>query len=102
MDECTANVDAGTDKLIQESIHNQFKDATVLTIAHRLHTVITNDRIMVLDSGRLVEFDVPHRLLQNPNSYFSQLVEHTGPETSAQLRRMAEEAYHKYNLAERF
>jgi len=54
---------------------------------------------MVLDSGRLVEFDVPHRLLQNPNSYFSQLVEHTGPETSAQLRGMAEEAYHKYNLA---
>ena len=54
-------------------------------------------RGQVLDGGRLVEFDAPHLLLQNPTSYFSQLVEHTGSSTAAQLRHIAQEAYLKYH-----
>jgi len=47
----------------------------------------------VLDAGRIVEFDTPHRLLQNPASYFCQLIEQAGPEAAARLRQMAAEAY---------
>ena len=47
MDECTANVDSGTDKLIQQSVRKQFADATVLCIAHRLHSIIDYDRVLV-------------------------------------------------------
>ena len=47
MDECTANVDAGTDKLIQQSVRKQFAEATVLCIAHRLHSIIDYDRVLV-------------------------------------------------------
>ena len=47
MDECTANVDSGTDKLIQHSIRHQFAQATVITVAHRIHSVIDSDRLLV-------------------------------------------------------
>ena len=47
MDECTANVDSGTDRLIQRSIRRQFAQATVITVAHRLHSVIDSDRVLV-------------------------------------------------------
>lgn len=74
LDEATSNVDNGTDQLIQATIRSAFKDCTVLTIAHRLHTIIDSDRIMVLDAGRLVEFDTPQALLSKPDSIFSKLV----------------------------
>ena len=70
LDEATAAVDLETDDLIQATIRKEFADSTVLTIAHRLNTILDYDRIMVLDKGRLVEFDTPEKLLANPKSIF--------------------------------
>ena len=74
LDEATANVDFKTDRLIQEVIRTKFKDVTVLTIAHRLDTIIDYDRVMVLENGRVVEFDQPSALLNKKGSYFADLV----------------------------
>ncbi|CAF4810163.1 unnamed protein product, partial [Rotaria socialis] len=71
IDEATANVDNATDELIQRAICDQFKTCTVLTIAHRLRTVIDSDRIMVLSNGELVEFDTPETLLSDVQSHFA-------------------------------
>ena len=70
LDEATAAVDLETDDLIQATIRKEFSDSTVLTIAHRLNTIMDYDRIMVLDKGRLVEFDTPEHLLDNQASIF--------------------------------
>ncbi|KAJ1858822.1 hypothetical protein LPJ73_001864 [Coemansia sp. RSA 2703] len=75
LDEATANVDSNTDKIMQAVIRNKFSDCTVLTIAHRLNTVMDSDRILVMDRGQIAEFDSPKNLLSNKNSHFSQLVE---------------------------
>ncbi|XP_068699718.1 ATP-binding cassette sub-family C member 4-like isoform X2 [Montipora foliosa] len=64
MDEATANVDFKTDRLIQEVIRDKFKDSTVLTIVHRLNTIMDYDRVLVLDGGRMVEFDKPEVLIR--------------------------------------
>ncbi|CAF1384435.1 unnamed protein product [Rotaria sordida] len=89
IDEATANVDNVTDELIQKAIRDKFKECTVLTIAHRLRTVIDSDRIMVLSNGMLVEFDSPQVLLSNANSYFTSLVEQTGAAEAEYLRTLA-------------
>ena len=64
MDEATANVDMHTDALIQASIKHKFKDCTILTIAHRIDTVIDSDRILVMKKGEAVEYGHPHELLE--------------------------------------
>ena len=73
MDEATANVDYKTDQLIQETIHTKFKHCTVMTIAHRLNTIIDYDRVLVLENGQIVEYDKPEVLLQNKGGQFSRL-----------------------------
>jgi len=92
MDECTANVDAHTDKVIQESIRTHFASSTVITIAHRLHTIIDYDRILVLNRGEVAEFDSAANLLRNPGSMFSSMVQQTGPETAQSLTSKANAA----------
>jgi ATP-binding cassette, subfamily C (CFTR/MRP), member 1 len=73
LDEATASIDHNTDKLIQETIKTKFNHSTVLTIAHRINTILDSDRIMVLDNGEIVEFDSPSVLLSNKRSLFYSL-----------------------------
>lgn len=63
LDEATASIDNETDELVQRLVRRTFKDCTVLTIAHRLHTIIDSDKILVLDQGRLLEMGPPQQLL---------------------------------------
>ncbi|XP_050310916.1 multidrug resistance-associated protein 1 isoform X2 [Anthonomus grandis grandis] len=70
LDEATAAVDLETDDLIQQTIRTEFKDCTVLTIAHRLNTIMDSDRVIVLDKGQIAEFDTPSNLLTRPDSLF--------------------------------
>ncbi|XP_052767473.1 multidrug resistance-associated protein 1-like isoform X2 [Mya arenaria] len=78
LDEATAAVDLETDELIQETIRREFSECTVLTIAHRLNTVIDYDRVMVLSEGEIVEMDKPGNLLQDANSAFYKMAKDAG------------------------
>ncbi|TPX77540.1 hypothetical protein CcCBS67573_g01173 [Chytriomyces confervae] len=89
MDEATANVDYETDAFIQQALRSDFKDATILTIAHRLNTIIDYDRVLVLDAGLVAEFDSPHQLLNNTSSKFYAMVAETGTGNLEMLREMA-------------
>ena len=77
MDEATASIDVNTENIIQNSINNLLNDSTILTIAHRIKTVINSDRILVLDNGELKEFDSPKTLLENKNSMFYEFYNNT-------------------------
>jgi len=73
------------------TIKNKFRSCTVLTIAHRLNTVIDSDKVLVMDKGNIVEFDHPYNLLQNKEGVFYKMVEQTGPSTFEFLHRLATE-----------
>lgn len=75
MDEATASIDNATDALIQQMIRENFKDATVLTIAHRLNTILDSDRILVLDDGKIAEFDTPEKLRKKQDGIFRSMVD---------------------------
>lgn len=70
LDEATAGIDNRTDTMVQATIREKFADSTIITIAHRLHTIIDYDRIIVMDAGRIVEDGIPGELLKNRNSQF--------------------------------
>lgn len=91
MDEVTANVDNKTDEFIQETIRRKFTDCTVLTIAHRLHTIIDYDKVLVMNEGRAVEFDHPFLLLQKKDGVFYRLVQQTGRKMAGHLLNVAKE-----------
>ncbi|KAL4094992.1 hypothetical protein PRIC1_010642 [Phytophthora ramorum] len=78
MDEATASIDHATEKKLQRMINEDFRDATVLTIAHRLGTVLDSDRIMVLSAGRVVEFDSPRELVKDGSGVFYELAKEGG------------------------
>ncbi|KAK6999835.1 multidrug resistance-associated protein 1 [Biomphalaria glabrata] len=78
LDEATAAVDMETDEFIQTCIREEFVGCTVLTIAHRLKTVLDYDRIMVLDDGEVVEFDSPKNLLSRVDSVFYSMASQAG------------------------
>lgn len=78
LDEATAAVDLETDDLIQRTIREEFKDCTVLTIAHRLNTILDSDRVIVLDKGTIVEFDSPTNLLKKTDSSFYSMAKDAG------------------------
>lgn len=92
-DEATANLDLSTEYLMLKTIRKQFANCTVLTIAHRLHTIMDSDRVLVMDAGSVVEFDHAHCLLQNKWGFFTKLVEET-PDSHA-LIEIAKNNYEK-------
>ncbi|KAG5307336.1 MRP4 protein, partial [Acromyrmex insinuator] len=98
LDEATANIDSHTDALIQDTIRSNFKECTVITIAHRLNTIIDSDRIIVMENGSIVEFGCPYELLHDkPNGYFSQMVQKTGNQMAESLLEQAKKACEKNN-----
>ncbi|KAL3697480.1 hypothetical protein R1sor_011556 [Riccia sorocarpa] len=112
MDEATAAVDGETDQLIQETMRDVFSDCTVLTIAHRIDTIIDCDRVLVLArGGRICEFESPLNLLRKADNVdfsdnsatplqhvFANMVAQAGPNVAGQLRRAAEAAEEKKRL----
>ncbi|KAF5294186.1 hypothetical protein FQR65_LT10897 [Abscondita terminalis] len=95
MDEATANVDPYTDGLIQKTIRKKFSQCTVLTIAHRLNTIMDSDRVLVIDDGEAVEFEHPFNLLQRTDSIFYTMVETTGNASFKNLYSIAENSFSK-------
>jgi len=105
MDEATASVDIETDAIIQKALRTKFDRVTVLTIAHRLNTIIDYDKILVLNKGEVLEYDTPKNLLFETNengelvpctsTEFSKLVDETGPVNAAMLRQTALDKYHR-------
>ncbi|XP_035533359.1 multidrug resistance-associated protein 4-like [Morone saxatilis] len=93
IDEATANVDPRTDELIQKTIREKFRECTVLTIAHRLNTIIDSDRILVLDAGNIHAYDEPYTLLQDPEGIFYKMVQQTGKQEAVDLLEAAKQAY---------
>uniref|UniRef100_A0A7S3A6C5 Probable ATP-dependent transporter ycf16 n=2 Tax=Rhodosorus marinus TaxID=101924 RepID=A0A7S3A6C5_9RHOD len=89
LDEATSGVDIETDQRVQETLAKEFKDVTTLTIAHRINTIITYDKILLLDAGRIKEFDTPSALLSDPNSIFSSLIDELGPTMAGKMRSIA-------------
>ena len=77
IDEATASVDFETDNFIQKTIRSEFENVTVLTIAHRINTIFDYDKILVMDGGKVAEFDTVKNLLANKSSLFFNLVHET-------------------------
>lgn len=91
LDEATASVDLKTDKVMQDVIADQFASRTIMTIAHRINTIIENDSVVCLDRGELVAKATPAEMLRDENSMFAKLVAETGDQSARNLRARAEE-----------
>jgi ABC-type multidrug transport system fused ATPase/permease subunit len=89
LDESTSAMDDGSDKNMQRVIKECFKDTTVISIAHRLDTIIEYDRVLVLERGQITDYDTPHALLKNPDSIFLQMAKASGTTQFEQLVQKA-------------
>lgn len=89
LDEATASVDVETDAVIQATIRKAFRNCTVLTIAHRLNTIMDSDMILVLEKGEMAEFDTPLQLLSKKDGIFYSMVQATGPSSAEYLEKLA-------------
>ncbi|KAH6921792.1 hypothetical protein HPB50_004991 [Hyalomma asiaticum] len=78
LDEATSQMDGDTDRLIQATLREAFVNSTLIAIAHRIHTVLDYDRILVMDEGKVREYDTPASLLSNPNSAFYKMAVDAG------------------------
>lgn len=94
MDEATANIDLQTDQFIQKMLSREFKDTTVITIAHRLNTIINYDKIMVLEKGKVKEFDEPIKLLTDEESFFGNSIKKVGEKYYNEMVEMAKNKQH--------
>lgn len=92
LDEATASIDGETDAFIQKMLRTRFSNTTIITIAHRLNTIMDYDVILVIDAGRAVEFGSPSDLLDIQGGVFSDLVDATGAESSRALRALAKQS----------
>lgn len=92
LDEATATIDLKTEQAIQKIIGSAFKDATMIVIAHRLQTIINSDKVLVMAAGKKKEFGAPQKLLKNPLSNFSKLVNRMkAEEDEAAIKKQKEE-----------
>lgn len=73
LDEATSLIDTETDEFIQETIHKEFKNCTIITVAHRINTILNSDKIIIFDQGKIIEFDETQKLLNDPKSIFYQM-----------------------------
>jgi len=92
MDEPTSNIDKDTDERLQKLARTELEDCTVLTIAHRLGTVIDYDRVMVMGAGKILELDTPSKLLENVSGELSRMVNAMGSSAAAALKMKADQA----------
>ena len=88
MDESAANVDSNTDKKLNAAVTTAFAESTVISIAHRLDSIIEYDKILVLGDGKVLEFGSPKDLVK-VGGYFLNMIEETGTETAKELKRKA-------------
>lgn len=94
LDEATANVDPETDVFIQKTISQQFKQCTVITIAHRLITIVDSDKVLVLDGGQVREYEAPFELIQDETSLFGQMV-NSSAEQAPRLKKLIEDEHRR-------
>ncbi|KAL0443292.1 UNVERIFIED_CONTAM: ABC transporter C family member 3 [Sesamum latifolium] len=89
LDEATASVDTATDNLIQQTLKQHFTDSTVITIAHRITSVLDSDMVLLLDNGLLREYDSPEKLLEDKSSSFTKLVAEYSMRSSSSFENLS-------------
>lgn len=94
LDEASSNIDSETEKVVQLAIDEvSANNTTMLTIAHRLNTMIKHDKVLVMENGKAIEHDIPALLLRDNKTIFHKLVEDTGVKSAEKLKQLAEEQY---------
>ena len=89
LDEATSNLDAATDEKMQALLRTEFSDLTLLTIAHRLQTIIDSEQVIVMGNGQLVESGKPLQLLEEPSSALSEMAAALGENAASDLKLKA-------------